>query len=115
MNFEDKNKAYTSLQGVDYLEKDTELLSQKNANARSLRKKSIDTAQQHRVILWSLLDVATVDEIESNRGVIKSKAKVKVEEKETNKEVKHSKKDKNDNDNDANNSDAVDAKEEKKS
>lgn len=68
MNFTEKKQAYQKMQDPDRLCCDHELLTKKAPNSLILKIGVVDQAKAQREILWALLDVATVEEIESYRN-----------------------------------------------
>jgi len=67
MNFTEKKQAYQKMQNPAHLCCDHELLTKKAPDAFVLKMGIVDQAKAQREILWALLDVATVEEIESYR------------------------------------------------
>ncbi len=67
MKFAEKKKAYHELQGACHLEADRELLKKKAPQSPALNFGIIRSGKLQREILWALLDVATVNEITTNR------------------------------------------------
>jgi len=72
MNFTEKKQAYQKMQDPAHLCCDRELLTKKSPDALVLKMGVVDQAKAQREILWALLDVATVEEIESYRKPKKS-------------------------------------------
>jgi len=71
MKFADKKKAYQQMQDPAHLCCDHELLTQKAPKSPALHTGVVDKVKAQREILWALLDVATVKEIESYRNPAK--------------------------------------------
>jgi len=67
MKFGDKKKAYQQMQDPAHLECDRELLKVKAPKSVALTTGMVNKEKAQRDILWALLDVATVEEIEANR------------------------------------------------
>ena len=67
MNFTEKKQAYQKMQDPAHLCCDRELLTKKSPDALVLKMGVVDQAKAQREILWTLLDVATVEEIKSYR------------------------------------------------
>jgi hypothetical protein len=67
MDFAEKKEAYPQLQHEKHLEADRGLLAKKSPNDPALTSGVIDKERAQREILWALLDVASVEEILSNR------------------------------------------------
>jgi chromosome segregation ATPase len=72
MKFAEKKQAYSSLQGQQFLDSDTELLQKMDPKSQALTLGILDKTRAQREILWHLLDVATVEEIKANRGAAKT-------------------------------------------
>lgn len=70
MNFREKKAAYNTMQGKQHFEADQALLKAKNPKHAMATKeaKSEKTAEKlQREILWALLDLVSIEEIEANR------------------------------------------------
>lgn len=67
MNFIEKKKHYTAMQGPQFLDADRALLEKMNPGSPALRTGVVDKARAQRETLFALLDVATPDEIKANR------------------------------------------------
>lgn len=71
MEFKDKHSHYFQMKGVGHLEADCALLKQRKPDAKSLRRLfEPDKAKLQQEVLWELLDVATAEEINANRGTL---------------------------------------------
>jgi hypothetical protein len=69
MEFKNKHSHYFQMKDVGHLEADIALLKQHKPDAKSLRRLfDPDKAKLQQDVLWELLDVATVAEINANRG-----------------------------------------------
>jgi outer membrane biosynthesis protein TonB len=75
MDFNLKNKAYSKLKGTG-VEKDIELLTQKLPSSALVqdflmnRVNKFNRKEFHNNVIWALLDVCSVEEIEANRVVV---------------------------------------------
>lgn len=69
MKFAEKKQAYQQMQDPAHLCCDRELLEKKSPKSPALRTGIVDKVKAQREILWALLDVATVEEIEGNRNL----------------------------------------------
>lgn len=67
MKFPDKKKAYHQMQNADHLKCDRDLLARKAPKSVALTIGLVNKEKAQRDILWALLDVATIEEIEANR------------------------------------------------
>lgn len=88
MKFIEKNAAKIKLQSAKHLKADRELLKKKDPGAKALLKTSGDKLREDKEILWDLLEVATVAEIEKNRGTHKEAPKKEEKPKEPEKPKK---------------------------
>lgn len=68
MEFAEKKTAYEKLMGEKHLEKDTELLKQKNPASAFINAPVVNRSQMQSDVLWDLLDHASEEEILKNRG-----------------------------------------------
>lgn len=69
MDFHQKQAAYLELKGEQYLEADRILLATLRPASKILKGlKNPDRVQVQEKILWELLDVASPDQIQENRG-----------------------------------------------
>lgn len=75
MNIHEKHAAYTRLktEKKGTIERDIALLSSRNPQSAALQVSMIDIPRKGQEVLWDLLDVASVEEIEMNRLAEKKK------------------------------------------
>ena len=71
MKFTEKNAAKIKLQSANHVDADKALLQKKDPGAKAILKTSADKLRLDKEILWDLLEVATVEEIEKNRAAFK--------------------------------------------
>lgn len=80
MDFAEKKEAYLRMQHEKHLEADRDMLAKKSPNDSALTTGVIDKERAQREILWALLDVASVEEIISNRITPEEIYKIKFSE-----------------------------------
>lgn len=69
MNIHEKHAAYTKLKTAkrEVIERDIALLKIKNPQSTALQVSAIDIPRKGQEVLWDLLDVVSVEEIEKSR------------------------------------------------
>ncbi len=77
MKFSEKKLAYQTMQSVEHVDADRALLQVKSPQSYALISGILDKVKAQREILWSLLDVATVEEIRENRKALSSREDIK--------------------------------------
>ena len=68
MDFAQKKIWFEKLLGAEFLEADLKLLREKKPESQALQTGLIDKKQAQSDVLWDLLEVATGEEIKTNRG-----------------------------------------------